>query len=48
MALVRYTPFTDFEPFHGLARFEDTMKRLFAEPNGRPWVPAVDIRETEN
>ena len=24
------------------------MKRLFAEPNGRPWVPAVDIKETEN
>ncbi len=21
---------------------------MFAEPNGRPWVPAVDIKETEN
>jgi HSP20 family protein len=24
------------------------VNRLFAEPNGRPWVPAVDIKETEN
>jgi len=48
MALVRYTPFTDFDRFPGLTAFEDTMKRLFSEPNGRPWVPAVDIRETEN
>ena len=24
------------------------MNRLFVEPNGRPWVPPVDIRETEN
>ena len=48
MALVRYAPFTDFEPFRGLTSFEDTMKRFFVEPSGRPWVPAVDIRETEN
>lgn len=24
------------------------MNRLFAEPSARPWVPAVDILETEN
>ena len=24
------------------------MNRLFAEPNGRPWVPAVDIQETDH
>src|SRR5690348_12768976 len=48
MALVRYSPFTDFEPFAGFKAFEDSVNRLFAEPNGRPWVPAVDIRETEN
>jgi HSP20 family protein len=48
MSLVRYTPFTEFETLPGLRVFEDTMKRLFAEPNGRPWVPAVDIKETEN
>jgi HSP20 family protein len=49
MALIRYSPFTDLEPFPGLKSFEDTMTRLFTEPaNGRPWVPPVDIVETEN
>jgi HSP20 family protein len=49
MALIKYSPFTDFEPFPGLKSFEDTMTRLFTEPaNGRPWVPPVDIVETEN
>ena len=49
MALIKYSPFTDFEPFPGLKAFEDSMTRLFAEPaNGRPWVPPVDIVETEN
>ena len=42
MSLVRYTPFADFEGFpFGL--------RLFGESSGhRPWVPPVDIQETEN
>ena len=49
MSLVKYTPFTDFESFPvGLRAFQDSVNRLFAEPNGRPWVPAVDIKETEN
>lgn len=48
MSLVRYTPFADINPFAGLRAFEDTMSRLLAEPNGRPWVPAVDILENEN
>jgi HSP20 family protein len=48
MALVRYTPFNDFNPFHGMTSFEDTVNRLFNEPNARPWVPPVDIRETEH
>jgi HSP20 family protein len=49
MAIIKYTPFSGFEPFPGLRAFEDTMHRLFAEPSGsRPWVPPVDIRETEN
>jgi HSP20 family protein len=50
MAIVRYSPFTDFEPFTGMRAFQDTVNRLFAEPNagGRPWVPAVDILETEH
>jgi len=48
MAIIKYSPFTDFESFPGLKAFEDTMSRLFAEPSARPWVPAVDISENEN
>jgi HSP20 family protein len=48
MAIIRYNPFTDYEPFPGLKAFEQTMSRLFTEPNGRPWVPPVDIVENEN
>src|SRR5271170_2704634 len=48
MSLIRYAPFTDYESVPGLRVFQDTMNRLFAEPNSRPWVPAVDIKETEN
>ena len=49
MAIVRYSPFSTYDPFPGLKAFEDTMSKLFAaEPNGRPWVPAVDIIENEN
>src|ERR1700688_605075 len=48
MAIVRYSPFTHFESFPGLKAFEDTMTRLFTEPNGRPWVPPVDVLESEN
>ena len=49
MSVIRYSPFADLETFPtGLRLFEDTVNRLFAEPNGRPWVPPVDIKETEN
>jgi HSP20 family protein len=49
MALVKYAPFADFETFPTFRAFEDTMNRLFAEPAAhRPWVPAVDIRETDH
>jgi HSP20 family protein len=49
MAVIKYSPFTDFETFPGLKAFEDTMSRLFAEPStGRPWMPPVDISEDEN
>jgi HSP20 family protein len=49
MAIVRYAPFNDFETFPaGLRVFQDTVNRLFSEPSGRPWVPPVDIQETEN
>src|SRR5215813_2111433 len=48
MSLNKYTPF-EFEPFPvGLRAFQDSVNRLFTEPNGRPWVPPVDIKETEN
>ena len=50
MSIIRYSPFTDFEGFPaGMRMFQDSVNRLFAEPNShRPWVPAVDIQETEN
>lgn len=49
MSIIRYTPFNDFETFPaGLRAFQDSVNRLFTEPNGRPWVPPVDIKETEN
>jgi HSP20 family protein len=49
MAIIRYNPFAAYEPFPGMKAFEDTMNKLFtAEPNGRPWVPPVDILENEN
>jgi HSP20 family protein len=48
MAIIKYSPFTDFESFPGLKAFEDTVSRLFAEPSARPWVPPVDISENEN
>ena len=48
MAIIRYSPFAGLEPYPGLTAFQDTMNRLFAEPNGRPWIPPVDIVENEN
>jgi HSP20 family protein len=46
MALIRYT---NGDPFQGFQTLQDTMNRFFSEPaHNRPWVPAVDIRETEN
>lgn len=48
MALIRYSPFTDLDPFVGFKAFEDRMNRLIAEPSGRPWIPPVDIVENEN
>ena len=49
MSMIRYTPFADFESFpSGLRVFQDSVNRLFAEPNSRPWVPSVDIQETDH
>lgn len=43
MALIRYQ---SVDPFQGI---QDTINRLFTEPAAnRPWVPAVDIRETDH
>jgi HSP20 family protein len=28
--------------------FQDSVNRLFSEPNGPPWVPPVDIQETDH
>ncbi|HML16089.1 MAG TPA: Hsp20/alpha crystallin family protein [Bryobacteraceae bacterium] len=48
MSLIKYSPFADFETFpSGLRLFQDSVNRLL-EPSGRPWVPPVDILETEN
>jgi HSP20 family protein len=50
MSLIKYSPFVDFESFPaGMRLFQDSVNRLFAEPNGhRPWVPPVDIQETDH
>lgn len=49
MALIKYTPFeSGLDDYPGLRLFQDSLSRLFAEPNARPWSPAVDVYETEN
>ena len=50
MPIAKYTPFLETEDFPtGLRLFQDTVNRLLSEPAAaRPWVPAVDILETEN
>ena len=49
MSVIKYTPFSDFDGFPaGLRLFQDSVNRLFTEPSGRPWVPPVDIQETEH
>ena len=49
MSLIKYTEFPEFETFPaGMRMFQDTVNRLFSEPNGRPWIPPVDILETGN
>ena len=48
MAMIKYSPFADLEGFPaGMRLFQDSVNRLFAEPNGRPWGP-VDIQETDH
>jgi len=53
MTITRYNPFFTEFPFRA---FEDSLSRLMTTPAapaeatgaGKPWTPAVDIRETEN
>jgi len=47
MSLIKYSPFADIDLFPARL-FEESVNRFFTEPNGRPWVPPVDIQETEN
>jgi HSP20 family protein len=48
MAAVKYNlPDVDEFPA-GLRLFQDTMNRLLDQSAARPWVPPVDIFETEN
>ena len=45
MAVVKY----DIDEFPaGLRLFQDTVNRMLNQNSARPWVPAVDIFETEN
>ena len=47
MPIIKYSPFAELEdPFRF---FQSTVNRLLNEPQTtRPWMPAVDILETEN
>lgn len=48
MSILKYNPF-DLDEFPtGMRLFQDTVNRMFSETGTRPWVPAVDILETEN
>jgi HSP20 family protein len=49
MSVIKYSPFADLKGFPvGMRLFQDSVNRLFAETNGRPWVPPVDIQETDH
>ena len=45
MAIVKYNELDDFP---GLRLFQDTVNRMLDQNAARPWVPPVDIFETEN
>ncbi|HEV8437760.1 MAG TPA: Hsp20/alpha crystallin family protein [Methylomirabilota bacterium] len=57
MALVRFRPISEMEPFRDLGDIQHEMNRLFdtffgrpGEPSGRErvWAPAVDMYETKD
>ncbi len=48
MSILKYSPF-DLQDFPaGMRLFQDTVNRMLSESSARPWVPPVDIIETEN
>src|ERR1700730_15563911 len=49
MSLIKYTTLPEFQSFPvGLRAFEDTMNRLCAAPNGRPWDLPENFQETDH
>jgi HSP20 family protein len=56
MALMRWRPSYEFDPFRNLMRIQDEINRVFDLSMGRPftetaeaeWAPAVDVYEDEN
>jgi HSP20 family protein len=47
MPISKYDPFAELENLPGLRMFQDAVSRM-TEPTARPWVPPVDVLETEN
>lgn len=48
MAIMKYN-FPEIEEMPGFRIFQDTVNRFLSEPAAaRPWVPAVDVFETDN
>lgn len=47
MSILKYNPFDIDEFPTGIRLFQDTVNRMLSESGTRPWVPAVDILETE-
>ena len=48
MSILKYNPFDVDEFPTGVRLFQDTINRMLSETGTRPWVPAVDILETED
>lgn len=48
MSILKYNPFDIDEFPTGIRLFQDTVNRMLSESGTRPWVPAVDILETED
>ena len=48
MSILKYNPFEVDDFPTGIRLFQDTVNRMLSQTATRPWVPAVDILETEN